>query len=67
MRLFHFHHWTAVSVQAATESFLFYRGPKAGEKVEMGEVTLVLQRCDCGAVRTIDLDGDWTLDEVQRR
>lgn len=57
------HRWKSVSVQ-----HLSYATNTGGDWKSWPKkpVTEVLQRCECGHLRTVTLDGEWALEEVQR-
>jgi hypothetical protein len=53
MKWFHFHKWEI----AAAEPYTY--------QIFGGLVTTVLYRCQCGAIKTKDIDGHWTLAQVK--
>ena len=66
MRLFHFHKWRAVSVNNIT-----CRARHTIGGVPMGHLptrewpaTTILFRCECGDVKTQEIEGHWTLADV---
>jgi hypothetical protein len=65
--MFHRHEWKSIEVQHYAKGWLFTRGPSRGTKTITGDITTVLQRCKCEQVRTIDIDGTWTLEQVTRK
>jgi hypothetical protein len=65
--MFHRHDWKSISVEHYQNGFLFTRGPLTGQERATGRGTTVLQRCKCEKVRTIDLEGTWTLEQVTRK
>jgi hypothetical protein len=59
----HQHTWISVSSSSNYESFR--TNIKTGERVGAGvPITLLLQRCRCGAHQTDTLNGRWTREEL---
>lgn len=56
---FHRHDWRTVQARRAT-GFVFVRGVR----IDTGDLTEALQRCDCGRLRTEQFTGHWTLAEL---
>lgn len=61
-----FHKWVPISAEAYDQLFTFTRGPKAGETITVGDITLVLKRCSCGKTRTQQLQGVFTLEQLTK-
>lgn len=61
MGLFHWHRWTTIAVQRMFQRLYELSGEKFGTDEP---ITEVLQRCDCGKLRTVTLAGHWTLEQV---
>jgi len=56
------HRWTAVAVDHYERGFRYRSSDKP---VVTGYITQVLQRCpECGAVRSVELEGVWTLEQL---
>ena len=62
MSWFHRHKWVNISVQKLFYSERLYGKWEYNSVRE--PVTTILQKCGCNEVRTIDLDGHWTFEEV---
>lgn len=61
--MFHFfHRW--VSVAADLMSYQHYNRRTMQEFGNPEPITEVLQKCSCGKVRTVTLDGHWTLAQI---
>jgi hypothetical protein len=59
MSWFHQHRWTV------TGSHMMMRGPFGIDPSRATPITEVLLVCSCGKVKTLTLDGHWTLEQLQ--
>jgi hypothetical protein len=53
----HQHHWEAIGTD--------YPPTSAHPRAVNQRLTYVLLRCDCGEVKSLDLDGHWTIDQIK--
>lgn len=61
MKLFHRHTWETVSAGQYDKTYTVY---KTGAKYDLGDVTVLLQKCKCGDTRTKQIEGTWTLEDI---
>lgn len=59
MKLFHRHEWFVLGADLYTSSSIFNKDPDIGRPV-----TIVKERCECGGVRSRQVDGHWTAAEL---
>lgn len=59
------HEWESIAVDHL-EQFRTLHGVRIGDPSDDLPITKVLQRCACSDLRTITLDGSWTLEQVEK-
>lgn len=63
---FHQHHWKAVSVRHyQVSTTVYFRKSGTSKETPVGECTIVLEACACGTHRTRELEGLWSLGDLQ--
>ena len=63
--MFHRHMWKLIAAKPMSSIPFRASAELQARLMKNGNITNCLMRCDCGALRTHEVDGVWTLEELR--